>query len=89
MNNNEVKTMVRYNHRVFIGDGKTLQSETMQEFSTMESSAKALCELVTIDKKHDDNRALWHYNFDGGIAHWSYTCNEYHREVSYWEITLD
>ena len=86
-NNKEIRKMVRYWHKVF--SNNTLQSETMQEFSTMESAAKALCELVTIDKKHDDNRALWHYNFDGEIAHWSYTCKEYRREVSYWEITLD
>ena len=88
MNNKEVKTMVRYNHRVFSGDC-ILQSEVMQEFSSMESAAKALYELVSIDKKHNDQRSLWSYTNDGTIVSWSYNSRDYRREVTYWEIELE
>ena len=89
MNNNEVKTMVRYNHRVFSGDGKTLQSEVMQEFATLERAASALNELIKIDKNNEHNRSLWTYTNDGAIVSWSFQCRDYKREVTYWEIELE
>lgn len=89
-NNKEVKsTMVRYNHRVYESDGKTLRTEVMQEFSCMDNAKQALNELVTIDKKNEDPRSLWNYCYDGTTVSWSFQCRDYCREVTYWEIELE
>lgn len=88
-NNKEVKTMVRYNHRVYESDGKTLRTEVMQEFATLERAASALNELINIDKSNEDKRSLWSYTNDGNVVSWSFQCRDYYREVTYWEIELD
>ena len=89
MDNKEVKTMVRYNHRVYESDGKTLRTEVMQEFATLERAASAINELINIDKRNEDKRSLWSYTNNGNVVSWSFQCRDYNREVTYWEIELD